>query len=133
MRAGVRDFSFTRLFSRVLPQRVINRHYTSDPGLGRGGPRDPRREVPFPTAARSGHRWGSPPKTISSEAAGSPAGKCSGRLRLGGERGRNRTFNLLIKSQLLCQLSYAPEVGLLAESKTCATASCSLVLARSRP
>jgi hypothetical protein len=27
-----------------------------------------------------------------------------------GERGRNRTFNLLIKSQLLCQLSYAPEV-----------------------
>jgi hypothetical protein len=27
---------------------------------------------------------------------------------LGGERGRNRTFNLLIKSQLLCQLSYAP-------------------------
>ena len=32
-----------------------------------------------------------------------------------GERGRNRTYNLLIKSQLLCQLSYAPtlhrEVG----------------------
>jgi hypothetical protein len=27
-----------------------------------------------------------------------------------GERGRNRTFNLLIKSQLLCQLSYAPFV-----------------------
>jgi hypothetical protein len=26
-----------------------------------------------------------------------------------GERGRNRTSNLLIKSQLLCQLSYAPE------------------------
>ena len=26
-----------------------------------------------------------------------------------GERGRNRTFNLLIKSQLLCQLSYAPQ------------------------
>ena len=25
-----------------------------------------------------------------------------------GERGRNRTSNLLIKSQLLCQLSYAP-------------------------
>ena len=32
-------------------------------------------------------------------------------LRLDGERGRNRTFNLLIKSQLLCQLSYAPTVG----------------------
>ena len=28
-----------------------------------------------------------------------------------GERGRNRTFNLLIKSQLLCQLSYAPADG----------------------
>ncbi len=28
-----------------------------------------------------------------------------------GERGRNRTFNLLIKSQLLCQLSYAPDAG----------------------
>ena len=25
-----------------------------------------------------------------------------------GERGWNRTINLLIKSQLLCQLSYAP-------------------------
>jgi hypothetical protein len=32
----------------------------------------------------------------------------SERLGLSGERGRNRTFNLLIKSQLLCQLSYAP-------------------------
>ena len=30
-----------------------------------------------------------------------------------GERGRNRTFNLLIKSQLLCQLSYAPNPYLL--------------------
>ncbi len=29
-----------------------------------------------------------------------------------GERGRNRTYNLLIKSQLLCQLSYAPREGL---------------------
>jgi hypothetical protein len=28
-----------------------------------------------------------------------------------GERGRNRTFNLLIKSQLLCQLSYAPQIS----------------------
>jgi hypothetical protein len=28
-----------------------------------------------------------------------------------GERGGNRTFNLLIKSQLLCQLSYAPELN----------------------
>ena len=26
-----------------------------------------------------------------------------------GERGGNRTCNLLIKSQLLCQLSYAPD------------------------
>jgi hypothetical protein len=30
----------------------------------------------------------------------------------GGERGRNRTFNLLIKSQLLCQLSYAPAMNI---------------------
>jgi hypothetical protein len=29
-----------------------------------------------------------------------------------GERGRNRTFNLVIKSHLLCQLSYAPAVKL---------------------
>ena len=35
-------------------------------------------------------------------------------LKRSGERGRNRTFNLLIKSQLLCQLSYAPTVGNLA-------------------
>ncbi len=28
-------------------------------------------------------------------------------LKRFGERGRNRTYNLLIKSQLLCQLSYA--------------------------
>ena len=37
---------------------------------------------------------------------------------LDGERGRNRTFNLLIKSQLLCQLSYAPLNSLGAESIT---------------
>ena len=33
--------------------------------------------------------------------------------RKGGERGRNRTFNLGIKSPLLCQLSYAPSLRLL--------------------
>ena len=33
-------------------------------------------------------------------------------LKRSGERGRNRTYNLLIKSQLLCQLSYAPTVGI---------------------
>ena len=45
----------------------------------------------------------------------SPAERQSGGLNtsllfcfISGERGRNRTFNLLIKSQLLCQLSYAP-------------------------
>jgi hypothetical protein len=32
-------------------------------------------------------------------------------MKKSGERGRNRTFNLLIKSQLLCQLSYAPGLG----------------------
>ena len=42
----------------------------------------------------------------------------NGRLKNGsnlmksGERGRNRTYNLLIKSQLLCQLSYAPTGGI---------------------
>jgi hypothetical protein len=35
-----------------------------------------------------------------------------------GERGRNRTFNLLIKSQLLCQLSYAPLRGYSKNSPT---------------
>ena len=35
-----------------------------------------------------------------------------------GERGRNRTFNLLIKSQLLCQLSYAPDPEVLTEGVT---------------
>ena len=40
---------------------------------------------------------------------GQPDGrKQSQVLEKSGERGRNRTFNLLIKSQLLCQLSYAP-------------------------
>ena len=38
------------------------------------------------------------------------AGQCKC-LKRSGERGRNRTFNLLIKSQLLCQLSYAPTAG----------------------
>ncbi len=28
-----------------------------------------------------------------------------------GERGGNRTYNLVIKSHLLCQLSYAPAVA----------------------
>lgn len=38
-----------------------------------------------------------------------------------GERGRNRTYNLLIKSQLLCQLSYAPAaaVGLTLGTSVC--------------
>src|SRR5271157_1933043 len=47
-----------------------------------------------------------------------------------GERGRNRTFNLLIKSQLLCQLSYAPACGLRAESITWADSAVSY---RTRP
>src|SRR6266513_2361476 len=38
-----------------------------------------------------------------------PCGLDSGQvIEKDGERGRNRTYNLLIKSQLLCQLSYAP-------------------------
>ena len=51
-------------------------------------------------------------------------------LKRFGERGRNRTFNLLIKSQLLCQLSYAPGCGLRAESTTWAD---STVPYRTRP
>jgi hypothetical protein len=38
-------------------------------------------------------------------------------IREVGERGRNRTYNLLIKSQLLCQLSYAPTVGMSQEGR----------------
>src|SRR5436305_353061 len=35
-----------------------------------------------------------------------------------GERGRNRTYNLVIKSHLLCQLSYAPAiVGISGETR----------------
>ena len=37
---------------------------------------------------------------------------------MSGERGRNRTYNLLIKSQLLCQLSYAPTVGISGKART---------------
>jgi hypothetical protein len=36
-----------------------------------------------------------------------------------GERGRNRTFNLLIKSQLLCQLSYAPGTAFMRVLTSC--------------
>jgi hypothetical protein len=39
------------------------------------------------------------------------ADRCNS-LKRSGERGRNRTYNLLIKSQLLCQLSYAPTVDI---------------------
>ena len=49
----------------------------------------------------SQQNWGTP-----AEQHGKPAKQLKS-----GERGRNRTFNLLIKSQLLCQLSYAPSVG----------------------
>jgi hypothetical protein len=38
--------------------------------------------------------------------------KGEGRAEGDGERGRNRTYNLVIKSHLLCQLSYAPDSGL---------------------
>ena len=37
-----------------------------------------------------------------------------------GERGRNRTYNLLIKSQLLCQLSYAPAEEIVKRGAACA-------------
>ena len=44
---------------------------------------------------------------------------------ISGERGRNRTFNLLIKSQLLCQLSYAP----FPEDERTRSAGCALNIA----
>src|SRR5512142_1864258 len=52
---------------------------------------------------------------------------CSSRKLLkDGERGRNRTFNLLIKSQLLCQLSYAPTVrGIIAGQSQIIASACS--------
>jgi hypothetical protein len=40
-------------------------------------------------------------------------------LKRDGERGRNRTFNLLIKSQLLCQLSYAPSTTYVTFMENC--------------
>ncbi len=51
---------------------------------------------------RGGSRGSSPRRSTPSE------GRDSLKSPLFGERGRNRTYNLLIKSQLLCQLSYAP-------------------------
>ncbi len=48
-----------------------------------------------------------------------------------GERGRNRTYNLVIKSHLLCQLSYAPL--LVGFSATCAAfKKCSTMIPKSR-
>src|SRR5216684_2404523 len=44
--------------------------------------------------------------------------ECCQVIEKSGERGRNRTFNLLIKSQLLCQLSYAPVVGISQDKRT---------------
>src|SRR4029077_3050474 len=45
---------------------------------------------------------------IDSAAADDRRRQTNNNFILSGERGRNRTYNLLIKSQLLCQLSYAP-------------------------
>jgi hypothetical protein len=45
-------------------------------------------------------------------------------LKRDGERGRNRTYNLLIKSQLLCQLSYASTNHILAFRAVHTTAFC---------
>ena|SRR5450432_4124104 len=49
-------------------------------------------------------------KTSPSDSEGEPDGNWCLVSGLGGERGWNRTTNLLIKSQLLCQLSYAPSM-----------------------
>jgi hypothetical protein len=49
-----------------------------------------------------------------------------------GERGRNRTYNLLIKSQLLCQLSYAPTMGKTMEGQTKIIAFVRLIRSQAR-
>src|SRR5580704_6424878 len=51
------------------------------------------------------------PTRWSCSSRNSPADDTRKTIKRNGERGRNRTYNLLIKSQLLCQLSYAPTVG----------------------
>ena len=51
-------------------------------------------------------------------------------LKRSGERGRNRTYNLLIKSQLLCQLSYAPANGDTKTGKTNKNYNIRLILAQ---
>jgi hypothetical protein len=71
--------------------------------------------------ADDGRRWGGDrqagarrtesvrgPEAVKTPAWDHPSLICLIVCWLCGERGRNRTFNLLIKSQLLCQLSYAP-------------------------
>ncbi len=47
-------------------------------------------------------------RRIHQRGGGGSAERAIDKVHGDGERGRNRTFNLLIKSQLLCQLSYAP-------------------------
>ena len=49
-------------------------------------------------------KWGDPGRRIKSVRPR----RLLGCLAAGGERGRNRTFNMRIKSPLLYQLSYAP-------------------------
>ncbi len=43
-------------------------------------------------------------------ARGPSPGEKTGRERWGGERARDRTWDLLVKSQLLYRLSYAPHL-----------------------
>ena len=52
-------------------------------------------------------KQGVPPFSAHSRFLSSVSRWVGGEEKRNGERGRNRTDNLLIKSQLLCQLSYA--------------------------
>ena len=57
--------------------------------------------------------WQGPPELASGLASGLSSRLTSepkglGKKKVGGERAGNRTPNLVIKSHLLCQLSYAP-------------------------
>src|SRR5437667_9771810 len=61
-------------------------------------------------AGRSGQP-SSPVRTKRTQSVGRDSHRSCQVIEKDGERGRNRTFNLLIKSQLLCQLSYAPIAG----------------------
>ena len=56
---------------------------------------------------RGAQKWAQQQEGAQSVPPGKSPGLLNNDVFGDGERGRNRTYNLLIKSQLLCQLSYA--------------------------